>query len=162
LWLALVVRAAAAQVAPPADRPPPRSLTLAEAVRTARARHPDLRAAGALTAQAQAHVDETRAPLLPQITAGAGYRHTERGSGGTSVVVGGTVVGGTGTGSALWQATLGVNQLVWDFGQTLGQLHAAESAAVAQEASGATAVATVLLNVRSFFFAARADSALVG
>src|SRR5450432_229954 len=54
-----------------------RVLTLDEALQTARAHQPDLRQAHADTDAARAIADEARAPLLPQVTASAGY---ERGT----------------------------------------------------------------------------------
>lgn len=165
----LIVLAPMAALAqpPPADpgpTPAPRTLTLDEAVRTARARHPDIQYASAQTEEARARVDEARAPLLPQLTGRAVYQHTELQNNAGVVPVGGT--GGTTTGTIsaganLWQASVGVTQLVWDFGQTTGRMRAAQHTLSAQDASDHATLHQVLLGVRTFYFAARADKALV-
>jgi outer membrane protein len=132
----------------------PATLSLAEAVASARAHHPQLAQAHAQTEAARARVDEARAPLLPQVVGRASYQHTERQS--SSVVLPGTT-----SSNDLYQASLSLNQLIWDFGQTTEHWHAAESLA---EASADTEVATdrqLVLNVRTSFFTARADRALV-
>ena len=146
--------------APVAAQPGLRTLTLDEAVKTARARHPDIRNANALTEEAKARVDEAKSALLPQLTARGLYQHTERQNNNNGVV---PIGGGTSitTASDLWQASIGVNQLVYDFGQTTGRWHSAEHTAVAQDASGLATMRQVVLNVRTFYFAARADKALV-
>ena len=60
--LALVLLAAAAQAAAP------RILTLDEALAVARAQQPQVRQAAASTQAAVARVDESLAPLLPQVS----------------------------------------------------------------------------------------------
>jgi outer membrane protein len=156
----LIVLAPVAALAQPAPAPALRTLTLDEAVRTARARHPDIQNANAQTEEARARVDEARAPLLPQLTGRAVYQHTELQNTSSGVVPGGTT-GTLSTGANLWQASVGVTQLVWDFGQTAGRMHAAEHILSAQDASGHATLRQVLLSVRTFYFAARADKALV-
>jgi outer membrane protein len=167
LFIALAPVAALAQPRPAAPAPTPapapalRTLTLDEAVRTARARHPDIQNANAQTEEARARVDQARAPLLPQLTGRAVYQHIEQQNTSSGVVPGGTPTGTIAIGTNLWQASVGVTQLVWDFGQTTGRMHAAEHTLSAQDASGHAALRQVVLSVRTFYFAARADKALV-
>ena len=53
---------------------PPRILTLDEALATARAQQPQVRQAAAATQAALARVDESLAPLLPQVRGSANYQ----------------------------------------------------------------------------------------
>jgi outer membrane protein len=160
----IVLAPVAALAQPAAPAPALRTLTLDEAVRTARARHPDVRNASAQTEEARARVDQARAPLLPQLTGRAVYQRTELQNNNSGVVPVGGTGGTTGTisvGANLWQASVGVTQLVWDFGQTAGRVHAAEHTLSAQDASGRATLHQVVLGVRTFYFAARAGKALV-
>ncbi len=160
----IVLAPVAALAQPAAPAPALRTLTLEEAVRTARTRHPDIRNASAQTEEARARVDQARAPLLPQLTGRAAYQRTELQNNNSGVVPVGGTSGTTGTisvGANLWQASVGVTQLVWDFGQTRARMHAAEHTLSAQDASGRATLHQVVLGVRTFYFAARADKALV-
>lgn len=71
-----------------AEEPSPRTLSLEEALQTARANQPQLRQAPAGTEAARARADEARAPLLPQVNATANYQRATANSvarpGGTS------------------------------------------------------------------------------
>ncbi len=160
-----------------ADRAAAPVLTLDEVVRVAREHQPQLRQAQFGTRAAQARADEARAPLLPQVTATAGYLRTTAnfagrpgsvpqtstgGSGGT----GGT--GGTGAAPAtsafdtfnFYTTGLTVNQLLWDFNQTLDRYRAASAQAQATEESEHAITLQILLNARGAFFDARAQRAL--
>ena len=52
----------------------PHALTLDEALRLARANHPQLHAARAQTEASSARVAEAKAPLLPQVSGSASYQ----------------------------------------------------------------------------------------
>ena len=160
----IILAPVAALAQPAAPAPALRTLTLEEAVRTARARHPDIRNASAQTEEARARVDQARAPLLPQLTGRAVYQRTELQNNDSGVVPVGGTSGTTGTisvGANLWQASVGVTQLVWDFGQTRARMHAAEHTLSAQDASGRATLHQVVLGVRTFYFAARDRKSVV-
>lgn len=160
----IVLAPVAALAQPAAPAPALRTLTLEEAVRTARTRHSDIRNASAQTEEARARVDQARAPLLPQLTGRAAYQRTELQNTNSGVVPVGGTSGTPGTisvGANLWQASVGVTQLVWDFGQTRARMHAAVHTLSAQDASGRATLHQVVLGVRTCYFAARADKALV-
>lgn len=105
-------------------------------------------------------------------TGGTGTGGT--GTGGTGT--GGTGTGGAGTGGAatvpiptsnpwafynLFSAGLTASQLIYDFGQTSERWRAANRAEESLKETETATLHTVLLNVRSAFFAARANKALV-
>src|SRR5262249_23686105 len=101
-----------------------------------------------------------------QLTARGNYQRTERENSGTVVGSGGGIGGGTtttttGASKNFWQARVDLTQLVWDFGQTTGRYHSAEYLASAQESTQQVTLRQVLLNVRTNYFAAVADKALV-
>jgi outer membrane protein len=133
------------------------TLTFDQAIATARAHHPQLRQARAQNDVADARADQARAPLLPQLSGSARYTHSEAEgttNGGINTTTG-TIVGN------LWSFGLNASQLIWDFGRTTGNWDAAKANAVAQEASGRVIEKTVILNVRTAYFTARADKALL-
>lgn len=130
------------------------TLTLAGAVEAARARQPELARARQTTAAAAARVESSRAPLLPQVNASAGY-----GLGTNNV--GGSPAGNSWDLDNRFSAGLSVNQLVWDFGSTWQRYRAAGASLEAQRENEATQLDLVLLNVRAAFFGARANRALV-
>jgi len=146
-------------------------LTLAEALRTARAHQPALQQAASAREAAGAQAEVSRASLLPQVTGVAAYvRSTANsaGSAGPQVITSGTQVittGGATTSS--WQTypfyrfALTANQLIWDFGQSLNQWKAAKTTAEAQAEAQRTAEVQVAYNVRVAFFTARAAKDLV-
>ena len=144
-----------------------RVVTLDEAVRVAREHQPQLRQAQFGIRAAQARADEARAPLLPQVTATAGYQRTTANFIGRpgSVPQNSGGAGAASTGSRLdtfnfFNTSIGVSQLIWDFGQTLDRFRAASAQADASvETERATAL-QIVLNARSAFFDARAQKAL--
>ena len=134
----------------------PAQLSLDEALRIGSLHQPQLRQAQALTAAADARVDEARAPLLPQISANLAYTRS------TANFV---PQPGSGTNAALgtsWDTAnffrngISASQLIWDFNQTWQRRNAARASADAQ---ADTALATELatgLAIRSSFYTARA------
>jgi len=141
---------------------PPAVLTLNDALATARSVQPQVRAAIAATAAAQARSDEAFAALLPQVFGNAEYQR------GTANVVSrpGAIVGQPAP-AFNWKTfgsyNLGVtaNQLIYDFGQTSGRWHAAQANEAAQRESEKTTLSEVLFTVRTSFFQARAAKGLV-
>ena len=146
-----------------------RVVSLDEALESGDRHQPNLRAAHADTDAARARADEARAGLLPQLNLGATYRIATAGSfdGRSLASDGGSTVGSTG---APGTATFGTNgltlsatgsQLLWDFGQTFNRWRAQVAMT---EATAQTEHATfqgVRYNVRSAYFNARAQKALV-
>ncbi len=149
-----------------------RVLTLDEALETARQHQPALRQAEADARAAHARVIQARAPLLPAVTGSArfGLSTTNRipqvgtNTTGSSVVIndgsdGGVVARDSLAGSTSASVTL--NQLLWDFGQTHNRLEAAELNAEASEKDAVSRLNTVRYNVRAAFFSALASKELL-
>src|SRR4051812_18076918 len=75
----------------------PRVLSLDEALRIARERQPQLREARAVVQAAEARVDQSRAPFLPQVGGLVTYQHNLRPSASASGVTAPAPSGGTTT-----------------------------------------------------------------
>ena len=163
-----------------------RVLTFDEALRIARATHPQLQVAHAQSEVADARAFESRAALLPQVNGSASYQRTTNNSPsggssvGTSTVVGtGTGTGtGTNTSTTTGIGTIGSNrdsfdtgnyfrfgvtasQLIYDFGQTTGRWNAAKTTARSQLDSEARTAQQVSYNARAAYYNAAATYALV-
>jgi outer membrane protein len=157
--LALLVLAAAAPAAPP------RILTLEEALATARADQPQVRQAAAATRAALARVDQSRAPLLPQVSGSADYQRATSNYASRPGALPSQFSGGSSGES--WATsnyfTFGLNAdvLLYDFGQTRSRWRASQASAVAQRASERTTMQQVLFSVRTAYFQARAAKGLV-
>lgn len=152
------------------------ALSLAEALQLAQRDQPTVHQARANTDAAKARVGEARAPLLPQITGSASFiRGTNNtwnlSSPCTQAVFNGATTGGA-SAMAMAQlpslsacnklnASLTASQTLWD---ASGQLARWRQNAVFAESVAETERATrlgVALNVRTYYFAARANKALV-
>ena len=157
--LALLVLAAAAPAAPP------RILTLEEALATARAQQPQVRQAAAATQAAQARVDESRAPLLPQVNGSADYaRETSNYATRPGALPSQFSGGGSGQSwatSNYFNFGLNASVLLYDFGQTSSRWRASQASADSQRASERTTMQQVLFSVRTAYFQARAAKGLV-
>lgn len=147
------------------DTKAPRILTLAEAMRTAKASQPQLRQARAGTEAAQARSDQAVAPLLPQVSATARYGRGTANSASAFDAQSGQIFQ---TESASKFKTydsfnfgITANQLIYDFGQTTGRSNASEANVAVQAANERTAFLQVALNVRTSYFSARAAKALL-
>ncbi|MFL5246287.1 MAG: TolC family protein [Myxococcales bacterium] len=148
----------------------PRVLSLDEALRIARERQPQLREARAAVEAAQARVDQSRAPFLPQVGGLVTYQHNLRPSASASGVTAPAPSGGTtpapsvttGRSANFYNAAITLNQLIWDFGKTAGQYEASKLLASAQQNAERTVALQIDNNVRAAFFQARATRALVG
>jgi len=161
--VALASRALAADSAPASSAASaPAVLSLDLAVQTARAQQPQLRQAQAAVAAAQAHADVALAPLLPQVAGSLGY---QRSTGNTALRPGQVYQAQTNKSPFdtfdYFNGALGVDQLVWDFGQTWNRWDAAKATAHAQQATAASTLLLTELNVRTAFFNARAAKALL-
>ncbi len=155
--------AATAPPAPPVAAPS-RVLTLAEALRSALAKQPQLLQAQAGTRAAAARADESRAPLLPQLSGSASY---ERTTSNFAARPGSTPSTGAAP-SSTWKTTNyysfngTLSQLIYDFGQTSGRWRAAQASAAAQRDTESYTAVQVTLGVESAYFTARAGKDLVG
>jgi outer membrane protein len=133
-----------------------RIVTLDEAVQSARERQPQLRQARANTEAAGARARQSFSPLLPQVSASAGYRRRIAGSGIESVD------GGTNTNAVdLFSDNVTASQLLFDFGAQANRWRSARALADAQAANERATMLQVDFNVRSAYFDARANQALV-
>ena len=148
-----------------------RVLTLDEALETARTHQPQLRQAAAEVRAAQARVTQARAPMLPQVNASLRYglsttnRLPQVGTNtvGTRTDVPDPADAGFSRPS-LANSTNGsvqVTQLLWDFGQSLNRLQAAQLSADAAGKDALTRMNAVLYNVRAAFFSALAAKELL-
>ena len=141
-------------------------LTLAEALRTARAKQPTLRQAESTRMLANAQADGARAPLLPQVIASASYaRATANFVQPTGTLPNG-VVSSAHTVTSLdtfpfYRMGISASQLIWDFGETLNNFRAARVNAEAQDQSVRVTAMQVDYNVRVAFFTARAAKDMV-
>jgi outer membrane protein len=153
----------AASASPRPGQAAERVLTLDEALRTARAQHPQLQAAHAQTEASSARVEVNRAPLLPQVTGNASYQRSTKHATAVTGIGAGTspiTTGGSGT-SNLYQLSLNASQLIYDFGQTTGKWNAAKSTLLSQEQAERNLAVQVAYAVRVAYYDAAAASAMV-
>jgi outer membrane protein len=141
-------------------------VTLDEAQRNAVQNQPQIHQARAATAASVGRIGEARSGYLPQITATATDEATTLNataprSGGTSTAASAVPSYGVWTFFNLFSAGVSGTQLIYDFGQTSEKWRAAKRATESLEATEKATVNTALLNVRTAFFTARADKALV-
>lgn len=143
---------------------PVRVLTLAEALHTAEVNQPKLRQAKATTEASQARADEARAPLLPQVTGTASYQRTTANYASRPGALPSQLSTGTSTSIDTFNYfNFGVvlTQLVYDFGQTWGRWRATQATIEAQAAAEKDTWRLVAAQVRTAYFTARAQKALV-
>ncbi|MFN2549426.1 MAG: TolC family protein [Myxococcales bacterium] len=141
-----------------------RVVTLQQAVDSARANQPQLRQARAGSQAAAARAQQAFAPMLPQVSARAGFQH----SAGTVTVRSAscstdpTAPCPTGVASGnTWSDSLTASLLLFDFFSTPNRWEAAKAQADAQAATERATELSVDFTVRSAYFDARADKALV-
>lgn len=143
-----------------------RVVTLEEALSSAQKLQPQLRQARAATEGAQAVAAEARSPLFPQASINLGYERTTANFTARPGSVPSTS-GPSGGTSTSWKTfnffsgSATVNQLIWDFNQTTGRWRAALSRVDAQRESERAVTLQLSLMVRSAYFTARAEKALV-
>jgi outer membrane protein len=149
-------------LAQPAHGQPGRVLTLDEALRTARAHHPQLQVAHAQTEVAHARAEESLAPLLPQVSGSATYQRTtsnyvpQPGSAGASS----PAAANFDTFNS-FRFGLSANQLIYDFGQSTGKWDAAKINARSQANSEQRSGEQVAFNLRAAYYNAAATRSLV-
>ncbi|HWE31046.1 MAG TPA: TolC family protein [Polyangia bacterium] len=143
-------------------------LTLSEALQTAQKDQPTVHQARANTEAAKARVGEARAPLLPQIFGTATYsRLTTNPTGGALATIGGGSTGPTMTAPPSWNTIdrwnfgITAQQTLWDASGQLARWRQNAAFAEGVEDTERATRLTVALNVRTFYFAARANKALV-
>ena len=144
----------------PQTLPSARTLTLDEAVRTAETNQPALHEAQANTQFGNARAEAARAPVLPEVKLGATYLRTtgNRQHKPNSA----TTVENTADTFNWWDFTAVGSFVLWDFGQTRGQWHAAEANARGLAQTESATRLQVILDARTAYFRARAQKALVG
>jgi outer membrane protein len=146
-----------------AETPALRSLTLEEALSTARQVQPSLLEAWANADSARARARQAHAPLLPQVNLAGSYSRTTA----NFVARPGAVPRSFAQGAAtfdtfnFFNAGITGTQLLWDFGQARGRAEAAAAQAGAADAGARTAVLEAEGRVRAAFFQAQAARALV-
>ena len=121
--------------------------------------------AAAATQAAQARVDESRAPLLPQVNGSADYaRETSNYATRPGALPSQFSGGGSGQSwatSNYFNFGLNASVLLYDFGQTSSRWRASQASAGSQRASERTTMQQVLFSVRTAYFQARAAKGLV-
>ncbi len=145
---------------------PPRTLTLDEALATARSRQPQVRQAAATTQAALARTDESFAPLLPQVSGNAAYQRSTANfasrPGSLPSQLSGSSGGESWSTSNYFNLGLNADLLLYDFGQTRSRWRSSQASAAAQRDSERSTLDTVLFSVRTAYFQARAAKGLVG
>lgn len=151
-------------------------LPLEAAERSSLEHQPNIRQARFATAAAVGRVVEARSGYLPQVigtgswTLGANKNGAPCGGASTFTTL--PVQGGTGTVSfptsgpgtspcSLYIGQLAATQLIYDFGQTTEKWKSADRSVESFQATEVTSRNQVLYNVRSAYFTARADRALI-
>lgn len=129
-----------------------RLVTLDQAVQSARERQPQIRQAHAATDAANARAREAFAPMLPQISAQAGYTRKTTNTSSVAFVS---------PSPNVYSDSITASQLIWDFGATPYRWRSAGAQAEAQAESERATSLQVDFAVRQAFFAARADRALM-
>src|SRR5438128_3240486 len=123
--------------------------TLEECIEIALRQQPTLRAAAATVAAGRERVWEAAAAYLPQVSASylASRRHASSSS----------LIGSGGAGAAktfpFYSTGMALSQVLFDFGQNLELIHAAQASAEALAADADTQHDTVVFNVRQAYFA---------
>jgi outer membrane protein len=136
-----------------------RTVTLDEAERAAEAQAPAVREAQAEAAAGQARTEQARAPALPQVKLEGVY---ERTTGNRRQRPGrDTIVNNSWTTYNWFEGQATASQLLWDFGLTLNRWRAAEARAVALADTARASRLEAIAAVRTAFFDARAQKALI-
>ena len=126
----------------PAEEPPATVvLTLAEAVRLALSHQPTLLAARGTTEAQQALVGVAKSNLFPQVNVGAAFKHSTQN----------TFPAGNANSSA--NATLSLQQLIFDFGKTGANVESARKNMKGSELNEENSRQTVVVNVKIAYYA---------
>ena len=142
----------------------PDGLTLGQALETAQQHQPQLWQARASAEAASARADELRAPILPQVTLTAGYQRTTA----NFVARPGAVPSSFNTSGStsldsfnFWSGGLTLNQYIWDFGVTTDRWRSSRAAAESLHQSSRAVEQQIIAGVRTAYFNARAQLALI-
>jgi outer membrane protein len=156
--LSLITSVLLLEVAPP---PVLRTLTLQQATEIALREQPQLRVAHAQAEAASARADEARAPLLPQVTGTATYQRATANVAARAGAVQAQVATSQFSTFDYWNFGLTANQLIYDFGQTAGRWRSAQANAEAQQYSERSSRLSTVLSVRTAYFQARSQKAMI-
>jgi outer membrane protein len=127
---------------------PPAPKTLAECIALALQQQPTLKAAGATIEAGRERVWQAAAAYLPQVT--ASYSATRRKASSGSLI-GSNAVGRSATFN-FYSTGVGLSQVLFDFGQNLALIHAAQASAASLAADADTQHDTVVFNVEQGYF----------
>src|SRR5437667_3434387 len=122
--------------------------TLEECIEIALRQQPTLRAAAATVAAGRERVWEAAAAYLPQVS--ANYLASRRHGSPSSLT---NINAGRGETRPLYSTAVALSQVLFDFGQNLELIHAAQPSAEALAADAATQRARVVFNVQPAYFA---------
>jgi outer membrane protein len=139
-----------------------RQVSLAEALRIAVQNQPTLRQASAVADAADAQVDVSFAPLLPQVQFSPSYEETTSNPGvhpGFPPSI--QYPQSNGHLYGYWAIGGYAQQLIWDFGLTRDKWRSAKATAEAQHEAIKTTQLGVILNVRTAYFTAQYNKALI-
>ena len=148
-------------------------LTLSQALENCDEHQPLLVQANANTRAAGARVDEALGAYLPQLNGSADFiysrpfGYSSSGVASVGVVSGGAtgngaVIGGTPGAAPRWNLGATASQLIYDFNQTLDRIRAAKAANAQYALTEQEARVTTHLTVRTAYYNARAQKALLG
>jgi outer membrane protein len=140
-------------------------LTLATAEANTRQNLPAIHVAVAQTAAQKAVRDQVFSGYMPQLSASIQYFPLQTGTAGQAVASGAKLPANTALTEVLagQTATFGVtaNQLIYDFNQTIDKIKAADQSVVVQQRNESVVWNNVLLTMRSAYFIAQEDKALI-
>src|SRR5947199_10143166 len=122
--------------------------TLEECIEIALRQQPTLRAAAATVAAGRERVWEAAAAYLPQVS--ANYLASRRRGSPSSLT---NISAGGGEVRPLYSTAVALSQVLFDFGQNLQLIHAAQASAEALAADADTQHDTVVFNVQQAYFA---------
>src|SRR5258708_31929438 len=136
-----------------AQATPVRVLRLEEAERVAEEGEPQLRAARASPQAVEGGVEQSRAPLLPQLSATGGYERTTANyifrPGG---IIRTGVIDSSWSSVNYFNSSVTLSQLLWDFGQTSDRWRSTQASARATADQERATVQQIVLMVRTAFF----------
>jgi outer membrane protein len=140
---------------------PARALTLEQAQRVAQERQPQLRAARGTTQAAEGRVEQSRSGLLPQLSAVGDYQRTTNNFLFRPGVTPRTGITTSWSSINIFDSTVVLSQLLWDFGQTSNRWRSSQASARAAADQERSTWLQVVLQVRVAFFNAVANKELL-
>jgi outer membrane protein len=144
-----------------AQAAPARVLTLEEAQRVAQERQPLLRAARGNTQAAEGRVEQSRSGLLPQLSAAADYQRATNNFLFRPGVASRSGVTTSWSSVDIFDSSVTLSQLLWDFGQTSNRWRSTQASARATADQERSTWLQVVLQVRVVFFNAVASKQLL-